>query len=213
MRGIFRKIRRAVAFTLVVALTASLMPAEYLNNILPDKLPWMAKAAEIVHSGIDVDLEWSIDSEGCLKISGSGDYSSCEWTSYYNEIKTAVVDVDNITSTRYMFDGCSKLTSLDLTNFDTSNVTNMSYMFRNCSSLASLDLSNFDTSSVTNMGNMFRGCNNLNSLELSRFNTSSVTDMNGMFSGCSNLTSLDLTNFDTSSVKYLDYMFQMVFSL
>ena len=120
-----------MAFTLVVALTASLMPAEYLNNILPDKLPWMAKAAEIVHSGIDVDLEWSIDSEGCLKISGSGDYSSCEWTSYYNEIKTAVVDVDNITSTRYMFDGCSKLTSLDLTNFDTSNVTNMSYMFCN----------------------------------------------------------------------------------
>ena len=38
----------------------------------------------------------------------------------------------------HMFDGCSSLTSLNLSN----NVNNMSYMLYGCSSLISLNLSN-----------------------------------------------------------------------
>ena len=34
---------------------------------------------------------------------------------------------------RYMFNKCSKLTSLNLSNFNTNNVQNMSYMFNKCS--------------------------------------------------------------------------------
>ena len=34
-----------------------------------------------------------------------------------------------------MFDGCSSLTNIDLSNFNTNNVTNMSGMFNLCSSL------------------------------------------------------------------------------
>ena len=45
-----------------------------------------------------------------------------------------------------MFNGCSSLPSLDVTNFDTSNVTTMASMFMSCSSLPSLDVTNFDTS-------------------------------------------------------------------
>ena len=44
----------------------------------------------------------------------------------------------------HMFEGCSSLNSLNLSNLDTSNVTSMSYMFHGCSSLSSLNLSNFD---------------------------------------------------------------------
>ena len=47
-----------------------------------------------------------------------------------------------------LFNGCSSLTTLDISNFRTSNVTWMSYMFNNCYLLTTLDLSNFDTSSV-----------------------------------------------------------------
>ncbi|MDY3026021.1 MAG: BspA family leucine-rich repeat surface protein, partial [Candidatus Faecivicinus sp.] len=54
--------------------------------------------------------------------------------------------------------GCSSLTSLDVSGFDTSNVTIMSWMFAGCSSLTSLDVSSFDTSKVTNMWWMFDGC-------------------------------------------------------
>ena len=38
-----------------------------------------------------------------------------------------------------MFNGCGKLTSLDVSNFDTNKVTNMSGMFYNCNSLTELD--------------------------------------------------------------------------
>ena len=64
-----------------------------------------------------------------------------------------------------MFNGCSSLQSLDLSNFDASNVTNMSGMFICCSSLQSLDLSNFDTSKVTKMSGMFASCTNLNNIK------------------------------------------------
>ncbi|MGN0499179.1 MAG: BspA family leucine-rich repeat surface protein [Acutalibacteraceae bacterium] len=101
----------------------------------------------------------------------------------------------------------SKLTSLDLSNFDTSNVTNMSEMFSGCSKLTSLDLSNFDTSNVVDMTNMFSSCSNLRSLDLSSFNTSYVTSMYKMFYGCTKLTSLNLSNFDTSNVISMGYMF------
>ena len=46
----------------------------------------------------------------------------------------------------YMFNQCSSLTSLNLSNFNTNNVQDMSYMFQLCSSLTSLNLSNFNTS-------------------------------------------------------------------
>ena len=58
-----------------------------------------------------------------------------------------------------MFYNCSKLTSLNLSNFITSNVTNMSYMFCNCSSLTYLNLSNFNTNNVKDMEGMFEGVN------------------------------------------------------
>lgn len=60
-----------------------------------------------------------------------------------------------------MFGDCTKLTSLDVNNFNTSNVTDMSMMFLRCYGLTSLDLSNFDASNVTNMGAMFSDCTGL----------------------------------------------------
>ena len=112
-----------------------------------------------------------------------------------------------VTNMGNMFEGCSALTSLDLTNFNTANVTDMSFMFKGCSALKSLDLTNFNTAKVVNMSFMFKGCSALKSLDLTNFNTAKVTDMSFMFHGCSALTSLDLTNFNTANVTYMDNMF------
>jgi surface protein len=91
----------------------------------------------------------------------------------------------------YMFDGCSSLTSLDLSLFDTSNVTDMSYMFRYCSLLTSLDLSSFNTSNVINMSSMFGYCRKLVSLDLSSFDISKVTVIGSIFYYCDSLTNLN----------------------
>ena len=114
---------------------------------------------------------------------------------------------DNVTSMYEMFDGCSSLTSLDVSGFKTDNVTNMTSMFSGCSSLTSLDVSGFKTNNVTRMSSMFNGCSGLTSLDLRGFKTASVTGMNGMFNGCGSLISLDLSGFNTANVTNIDAMF------
>jgi surface protein len=107
-----------------------------------------------------------------------------------------------------MFQSCSNLTSLNVSNFNTQNVTDMCFMFKGCSNLTSLDVSNFNTQNVTNMEAMFASCINLTSLDVSNFNTKNVTDMYGMFWRCDNLTSLDISNFDTQNVTDMRKMFE-----
>ncbi len=77
-----------------------------------------------------------------------------------------------------------------LTNVDTSHVTNMSSMFQGCTGLTSLDLSSFNTSNVTDMKFMFAAATNIQKLDLSSFNTENVTNMQAMFGGTTNLQSI-----------------------
>ena len=135
----------------------------------------------------------------------SGFFNGCktlETISGLEYLNTANVEyMDN------MFNGCSALTSLDLTKFNTANVEFMDHMFKGCSALTSLDLTKFNTAKVTYMNNMFEGCSALESLDLTNFNTAKVTNMSFMFDGCSALESLDLTNFNTAKVEYMNDMF------
>ena len=115
---------------------------------------------------------------------------------------------DNVTDMRWMFYGCSKLTSLDVSGFKTDNVTDMSGMFSGCYGLTSLDVSGFKTDNVTNMEGMFTYSYGLTSLDVSNFKTDNVTDMHNMFGNCSGLTSLDLSNFKTDNVTLMTHMFE-----
>ena len=75
-----------------------------------------------------------------------------------------MLDTQNVTDMCSMFNGCSGLTSLDLSPLNTKEVTTMRYMFDFCSGLTSLDLTPLDTQKVTDMGWMFNGCSSLTSL-------------------------------------------------
>ena len=127
-----------------------------------------------------------------------------------------------------MFEGCSSLTSLDLSGWDTSAVTTMDRLFfgcsalteikgieqlntsavsgfsgafYKCSSLKSLDLSGWDTRKADRMDNLFSGCSALTEIKgIEQFNTSAVTDMGSLFGWCSSLTSLDLSGWDVAQV-------------
>ena len=181
--------------------------------------------AEILHSGVSGDLEWKIDSNKKLTISGSGNYEEtyslfvygngytitapgwCEYADDIHEVDLKNLDFSNITSMKCMFGNCLNLDTLDLSNFDTTNVTDMSYMFYGCSGLKILDLSNFDTTNVTCMRSMFEGCYGLKTLELSNFDTTNVTCMRSMFNGCFGLKTLELSDFDTTNVTDMASMF------
>ena len=119
----------------------------------------------------------------------------------------------NAAPTSISFGNKENIKTIKKMQIDTSNFTNMKYMFERCSSLTSLDISNFNTSNVTNIHGMFSACSSLTSLDLSNFNTSNVTDIGYMLGGCSSLTSLDLSNFDTSKVDYSNEVFSRCDSL
>ena len=132
---------------------------------------------------------------------------------FANCSKLTTLDVSNfntskVTDMRSMFHNCSKLTTLDVSKWDTNKVTNMGYMFLVCCSLTTLNVSNFDTSKVTDMRSMFHSCSNLTTLDVSKWDTNNVTNMGYMFYYCSKLTTLNVSNFDTSKVTYMDRMFE-----
>ena len=117
-------------------------------------------------------------------------------------------DTNNVIDMSKMFIGCQNLTTLDLSSFNTNKVTTMVQMFDRCESLTTLDLSSFNTSKVTDMQYMFYSCEKLKTIEFGdNFDTSNVTNMFSMFRDCTKLTTLDLSGFDTSKVAYTGQMF------
>lgn len=131
--------------------------------------------------------------------------TNCQLT-FVNSTLTNLIkfpDTSNVTYMEYMFEGCSNLTSLDLSSFDTSNVTSMYSMFDHCTSLTSLDLSNFDTSNVTRMNFMFWNCSSLTTLNLSNWDTSKVTSYSNMFRDCSSLSTVTVANCSDTTKQFI----------
>ena len=106
-----------------------------------------------------------------------------------------------------MFYLCTKLTTIDLSNFNTKNVETMRYLFGNCTKLESVDISNFNTSKVKNMAYVFFFCLSIKKIKLGKLDTSSVEDMRCFFYYNEKLESLDLSSFDTSKVTHMGWMF------
>ena len=119
------------------------------------------------------------------------------------------LNTEKVTDMSYMFNNCSKLTSLDVSKFNTANVTKMNCMFYNCSKLTSLDVTKFNTANVTDMSYMFNFCSALLSLDVTNFNTANVTNMQYMFSGCKALTTIYASSkFVTTKVTNSSGMFK-----
>lgn len=113
-----------------------------------------------------------------------------------------------VTNMNNMFGNCMKLSSIIWgTMFKTYRVTDMTGMFQACTNLKRLELSNFNTSNVENMFGMFRSCIALYSLDLSNFNTSKVTDMGEMFFGCDKIKRIDIHNFSIAKLSSTIRMF------
>lgn len=109
------------------------------------------------------------------------------------------------------FANCTKLTKIDgLNTLDMSECTTMKYMFSGCSNLTSLDLSGWNVSRVTNMSDMFSGCKKWTDFSFMKsWDLSSVTSFNTVFansgisefSGCvaNNITGYINGNFQRCS--------------
>ena len=179
--------KRLLSFVLAVLMIASLLPATAL-------------AADIVDSGTcgaegdGSNLTWTLDREGVLTISGSGDMydyglSDAPWYGIRSRVKSAVI-ADGVTSIGYKaFDDCTSLTSVTIPD----SVTSIGdWAFSYCTSLTSVTLPD----SVTRIGERaFYYCTSLTSVTI----PDSVTSIGEFaFSGCTSLTSVTIPDSVTS---------------
>ena len=112
------------------------------------------------------------------------------------------------TTCRSWFNGFSQLTEIKgIKNLNTSEVRYMSYMFAGCSKLKSVDLTYMNLQNVEDMDNMFYYCLVLKTVYLKGLNTSNVKNMKSMFEFCTSLGYLDLSSFNTQKVKNFERMF------
>ena len=109
------------------------------------------------------------------------------------------LDLSGVTSMKQMFNGCTGLTTLDLSKLDTKNVKDMGQMFRGCTKLQTLDLRGWDTRNVTSMSDMFAGSSVLRTIYASStFSVSKVTDGSTMFDDCTSLRGEKGTTYSSS---------------
>ncbi|MBO6027392.1 MAG: BspA family leucine-rich repeat surface protein, partial [Bacteroidales bacterium] len=178
---------------------ASRSGTKYSLNSGTNNPGWSGSAASITKVVFNSNFE-DARPESCYRwFNGMSKLTSITGIEYLN-----TEDVTNMTS---MFNGCSVLTNLDVSNFDTSSVKDMSYMFNGCSKLNSINFalsvsvrpngypsyySGFVTKAVTNLRNMFSGCSSLASLELPEFEITSSKNSTEMFKGCSALQLLHI---------------------
>ncbi len=191
--------------------TQTLTFKENVGETLPNNSAWVVDKQKVT------DINKKLGNGTIVHIVFDKSFSSYTPTSLYyfferlTKLETITgleyLNTAKVTDMRYMFNNCSKLTSLDVTNFNTAKVTDMSYMFSSCKSLTSLDVTKFDTRNVTTMEGMFSSCSKLPSLDVTNFNTVNVKNMMKMFAGCKALTSLDVTNFNSENVTNMNRMF------
>ena len=172
--------KRIFSFVLAVLMIASLLPATALAVDIVDSGTCGAKGS---------NLTWTLDSEGVLTISGSGDMhgygsSDAPWYGSRSRVKSAVI-AEGVTSIgESAFENCRSLTSVTIPN----SVTSIGWSaFFYCKSLTSVTIPD----SVTSVGAYaFLGCTSLTSVTI----PDSVTSIGGgAFAWCTSLTGIWVT--------------------
>ena len=226
LRWLVTGLMLAMTMVMPASTWAKVMYTVYDNGTLTfkygDKQQWSGIVYDVPNDPTDptdpTNPGWIIDHEADITtVVFDESFKNARPTSCYDWFHncsnlTSIKNIKNlytysVTDMSFMFYGCKKLTSLDLSSFNTANVKNMMFMFFGCSGLTSLNLSSFNTANVTDMSDMFYGCSGLTSLNLSSFNTANVKNMISMFNGCRELTDLTLSSFNTANVTNMMYMF------
>ena len=120
-----------------------------------------------------------------------------------------------VTNSAYMFNGCPELVSIIFPNEEKANSLQFcKYMFCGCTKLKSIDLSILSFVNVVDASSMFNGCSNLETLILPQNEIAmNIEDYNHMFQGCTKLVEIDLSNIDFSNAKNLKGLFHSCTSL
>ena len=87
-----------------------------------------------------------------------------------------------------------------------NNLYSTENMFEGCSNITEIYLSNFNSSLVNNTKNMFYGCSSLITLDISNFNLSRIGEVKEILSEFYNLEYLNLINTSMKDYLFLDFI-------
>lgn len=145
------------------------------------------------------NLTWTLDAEGTLTISGTGEMSSDPWNPYRSDIKKVVIESGVTSICDEAFRNCTGMTSVTIPESITLIGT---YAFMRCTSLASVTI----PKNVTMSGSVFGYCKLLTSAGPIggdydyQFGWTEAIPSNA-FAECSNLTSVTIPESVTSIGK------------
>ena len=115
---------------------------------------------------------------------------------------------ESLTTLDFMFEGCTDLVKISLSNLNSPSITSMIYTFTDCTSLETVDFTSFYSSLVEKMDFLFGGCTNLVNLKgFENLDTSSLQKTAGMFLECTNLISVNLSAFQLNNISEQNGMF------
>ena len=171
---------------------ALLLGVSLLCTFFVQALP-IASAAEVTDSGsCGENLTWTLDTDGLLTISGTGEMKDCinaPWNGLVDKINCVVIR-NGVTSISYgAFLGCTGLTSVTIPD----SVTSIGYgAFYGCTGLTSVTIPD----SVTSIGyGAFYGCTGLTNVTI----PDSMTSIDSYtFNGCTGLTNVTIPDSVTS---------------
>ena len=83
-------------------------------------------------------------------------------------------------------------------------------MFEKCSSIKEIDISNWNMENVTSIESMFFYCKLLEKLNVSKWNTSNIQSTSYLFKYCNKLKNLDLSNWNTQKLENYYQMFYKI---
>lgn len=130
--------------------------------------------------GVD---NWKIIQKKYPDISISGTSMSNMFKGYNLPIQPPKIsDTSNIKNFLECYGSITTLTTIDAVKyFDISNATDMRYMFQSCTNLKTLDLSNWVNTKSIQTNNMFEYCSSLEELDMSNFDFTTTWSTNAMF--------------------------------
>lgn len=128
-------------------------------------------------------------------------FSSNSYTGYTDIEQVIVQDEVEIKNAEHFFKGLSSVSSIEgVENLDTSLSQSYESMFEDCTSLFTLDLSELNAENVTTTASMFKDCSNLSELQLPTTFTTTLKEIHQTFFGCKSLVTIDLSKLDLRNV-------------
>lgn len=116
-------------------------------------------------------------------------------------------NISNVKDMSYMFYGCSSLVEISAPNLliGAENLMYTISMFEGCTSLEKLDLTDFYTgTNLKSLKCMFKNCCSLEAIEGIKNWTMSIPDLTSLFEECHRLTSVPTSSWEVYQLKHID---------